>query len=224
MKIVGAGFALFSKAVTTVLGGQMLPDAAQFVQLFEDMFGGFRERAQATYELLRAPGTKFVVVSICEADALREASYFTDRLRAEHMPLAGLVLNRTHPPLADLAAGTAAGRRRPSWQRPRRWPAAVLGIHAAATGGAGGRTAHARPVRPGAHRPAGGRGARVALGRARPARAAGDRSPADRARWPRTDAADRHRSGRSSAAGLRPVTPCGEIPEITVPTRHRRYA
>jgi anion-transporting ArsA/GET3 family ATPase len=47
------------------------------------------------------------VVSICEGDALREASYFTDRLRAEHMPLAGLILNRTHPPLADLAAGPA---------------------------------------------------------------------------------------------------------------------
>jgi anion-transporting ArsA/GET3 family ATPase len=107
MKIVGAGFTLFSKAVTTVLGGQLLTDAGAFVQLFEDMFGGFRERAQATYELLRAPGTKFVVVSICEGDALREASYFTDRLRAEHMPLAGLILNRTHPPLADLAAGPA---------------------------------------------------------------------------------------------------------------------
>ncbi len=107
MKLVGAGFALFSRAVTTVLGGQMLSDAAQFVQLFEDMFGGFRERAQATYELLRAPGTRFVVVSICEGDALREASYFTDRLRVERMPLAGLVLNRTHPPLADLPAGSA---------------------------------------------------------------------------------------------------------------------
>ncbi len=107
MKIVGAGFTLFSKAVTTVLGGQLLQDAAQFVQLFEDMFGGFRERAQATYELLRAPGTRFVVVSICEADSLREASYFADRLRAERMPLAGLILNRTHPPLADLPLATA---------------------------------------------------------------------------------------------------------------------
>jgi len=106
MKIVGAGFALFSKAVTTVLGGQMLQDAAQFVQLFEDMFGGFRQRAQATYELLRATGTKFVVVSICEAESLREASYFADRLRAENMPLAGLILNRTHPPLAELSLGT----------------------------------------------------------------------------------------------------------------------
>ncbi len=107
MKVVGAGLTLFSRAVTTVLGGQMLQDAAQFVQLFEDMFGGFRQRAQATYELLRATGTKFVVVSICEADSLREASYFADRLRSERMPLAGLILNRTHPPLAALPMGRA---------------------------------------------------------------------------------------------------------------------
>lgn len=107
MKVVGAGFTLFSKAVSTVLGGQFLSDAAQFVQLFEDMFGGFRERAQATYELLRSPGTRFVVVSICEPDSLREASYFADRLSAERMPLAGLVLNRTHPPLAELPAADA---------------------------------------------------------------------------------------------------------------------
>jgi anion-transporting ArsA/GET3 family ATPase len=128
MKIVGAGFALFSKAVTTVLGGQMLQDAAQFVQLFEDMFGGFRQRAQATYELLRASGTKFVVVSICEADSLREASYFADRLRAENMPLAGLILNRTHPPLAELrlgAAQVAAGKLEDSDPLT----AAILDIH-----------------------------------------------------------------------------------------------
>jgi anion-transporting ArsA/GET3 family ATPase len=102
IKIVGAGFNLFAKAVTTVIGGQMLTDAAKFVQLFEDMFGGFRARAESTYQLLRDEGTSFVVVATSEADALREASYFADRLQAERMPLAGLVLNRTHPPLADL--------------------------------------------------------------------------------------------------------------------------
>jgi anion-transporting ArsA/GET3 family ATPase len=128
MKIVGAGFTLFSKAVTTVLGGQMLHDAAQFVQLFEDMFGGFRERAQHTYELLRAPGTAFVVVSICEADSLREASYFADRLRAERMPLAGLILNRTHPPLAKLPL-PAAEVAQEKIERSAPLAAAVLGIH-----------------------------------------------------------------------------------------------
>ncbi|MDQ2846920.1 MAG: AAA family ATPase [Actinomycetota bacterium] len=103
MKLVGAGFALFARAVRTVIGGQMLTDATQFVQLFEDLFGGFRERAEATQRLLRRPGTAFVVVAICEAEAIREASYFADRLRADQMPLAGLVLNRTHPLLAELS-------------------------------------------------------------------------------------------------------------------------
>ena len=96
-RIVGASFALFSKAVSTILGGQMLADASAFVQAFDTLFGGFQERAAATYALLRAPGTAFLVVAAPEPDALREASYFVERLSAESMPLAGLVLNRTHP-------------------------------------------------------------------------------------------------------------------------------
>ena len=103
LKLVGAGFNLFARAVTSVIGGQMLADAGAFVQLFDSMFGGFRERAQTTYDLLRAPGTAFLVVATPEPEAIREAVYFADRLRAEKMPLAALVLNRTHPPLADLS-------------------------------------------------------------------------------------------------------------------------
>jgi anion-transporting ArsA/GET3 family ATPase len=106
-RIVGAGFGLFAKAVGTILGGQMLADASAFVQAFDTMFGGFRERASATYELLRSPGTIFVVVAAPEPDALREAAYFVERLDAERMPLGGLVLNRTHPVLAELPAGRA---------------------------------------------------------------------------------------------------------------------
>jgi len=106
-KVVGVGFSLFAKAVSTILGGQMLADASAFVQAFDTMFGGFRERATATYALLRSPGTAFVVIASPEPDALREAAYFVDRLRTEDMPLAGLVLNRTHPVLAPLSATRA---------------------------------------------------------------------------------------------------------------------
>ena len=60
------------------------------------MFGGFRERADHTYQLLKAPGTAFLVVASPEPDALREASYFVERLEGDQMPLAGLVLNRVH--------------------------------------------------------------------------------------------------------------------------------
>jgi anion-transporting ArsA/GET3 family ATPase len=106
-RLATAGFGIFAKAVSTIIGGQMLKDAAAFVQAFDTMFGGFRERATATYELLRAPGTAFVVVASPEPDALREAAYFVDRLAGEGMPLAGLVVNRTHPVLADLPAPRA---------------------------------------------------------------------------------------------------------------------
>ena len=67
-----------------------------FVTAFDTMFGGFRERAESTYRLLQAPGTAFLVVAAPEPDALREASYFVERLDAERMPLAGLILNRVH--------------------------------------------------------------------------------------------------------------------------------
>ncbi|WP_181784085.1 ArsA family ATPase, partial [Pseudonocardia pini] len=103
-KLVGAGFGLFAKGVSTIIGGQLLTDASAFVSAFDTMFGGFRERATRTYELLRSPGTAFLVVAAPEPDALREAAYFVDRLAGEGMPLAGLVLNRTHPVLAPLSA------------------------------------------------------------------------------------------------------------------------
>src|SRR5699024_2939089 len=112
------------------------------VQLFEDMFGGFRERAEATYTLLRAAGSWFVVVATCEADALREASYFADRLLSEQMPLAGLVLNRTHPPLVELpmaaaeeglaalqSAAPTEGQRRAAPRKPEALAMAALRIH-----------------------------------------------------------------------------------------------
>jgi anion-transporting ArsA/GET3 family ATPase len=127
-KLVSTGFTLFAKAVSTILGGQLLADASAFVQAFDTMFGGFRERATATYALLRSPGTAFVVVAAPEPDALREAAYFVDRLSEEGMPLAGLVLNRTHPVLAPLSATRARAVAEDLRGAPL--AAAVLRLHA----------------------------------------------------------------------------------------------
>ncbi|MGY1780897.1 ArsA family ATPase [Geodermatophilus sp. SYSU D01036] len=108
LRVAGAGLMFFSRIISKVLGGQLLRDISAFVTALDTMFGGFRERATATYELLRRPGTWFVVVATPEPDALREASYFVDRLSAEGMPLAGLVLNRTHPPASTRLSATRA--------------------------------------------------------------------------------------------------------------------
>jgi anion-transporting ArsA/GET3 family ATPase len=101
-RLVTGAVGLAMKALSTVLGSQMLSDAASFVQSLDATFGGFREKADRTYALLKRRGTQFVVVSAAEPDALREAAFFVDRLSEERMPLAGLVLNRTHPLLCSL--------------------------------------------------------------------------------------------------------------------------
>jgi len=96
LRFVGAGIERVTNALTKVLGAQVLKDVQTFVAALDTMFGGFRERADQTYALLQAPGTSFLVVASPEPDALREASYFVERLAAEHMPLAGLLVNRLH--------------------------------------------------------------------------------------------------------------------------------
>jgi anion-transporting ArsA/GET3 family ATPase len=105
MRMLNAGFSMMTGALTKVLGAQVLKDAQTFVTALDTMFGGFRERAESTYRLLQAPGTAFLVVAAPEPDALREASYFVERLDEERMPLAGLILNRVHTsPAARLSA------------------------------------------------------------------------------------------------------------------------
>jgi anion-transporting ArsA/GET3 family ATPase len=105
LRVLNAGFGMVTGVLTKILGAQVLRDVQTFVTALDTMFGGFRERADYTYQLLRAPGTAFLVVAAPEPDALREASYFVERLAQERMPLAGLLLNRVQrAPAARLSA------------------------------------------------------------------------------------------------------------------------
>ncbi|MEI7453158.1 MAG: ArsA-related P-loop ATPase [Actinomycetes bacterium] len=93
-KLAAVGFSFFTSALSKILGTQVLNDVGAFVTAIDSTFGGFRERADATYALLKDSHTAFIVIAAPESDALREASYFVERLHADSMPLAGLVLNR----------------------------------------------------------------------------------------------------------------------------------
>ena len=131
MKVLSAGFGMVTGVLTKVLGAQVLRDAQTFVSALDTMFGGFRERAEHTYQLLQAPGTAFVVIAAPEPDALREASYFVERLADERMPLAGLIVNRVH---RSTAARLSAARSLAAAENLNgtRYPlaAAVLRLHA----------------------------------------------------------------------------------------------
>jgi anion-transporting ArsA/GET3 family ATPase len=107
-RLMTAGFGVVTNALTRIIGAQVLRDMQTFVTAFDTLFGGFRQRAQRTFELLQADGTAFLVVAAPEPDALREAAYFVERLEEERMPLAGLVVNRASLPTdGDLSADRA---------------------------------------------------------------------------------------------------------------------
>jgi len=119
MRFMTAGFSMISAAMTKILGAQIISDVQTFVRAFEALFGGFRQRATATFELLSSRHSTFLVVATPQHDALREAAYFVDRLTEEGMPLSGMVINRVHTSalaisperalsLAEDLAGTSA--------------------------------------------------------------------------------------------------------------------
>jgi len=97
-RLVGAGFGVVGGVLQKVVGTQLLLEVSMFAQALDSIFGGFRQRAERTYELLQQGGTQFLVVAAPERDALREAAYFVDRLQSDSMPLAGLILNRVTTP------------------------------------------------------------------------------------------------------------------------------
>ncbi len=182
MKVLNAGFSIVTGTLTKVLGAQVLKDMQTFVTAFDTMFGGFRERAESTYRLLQTPGTAFIVVAAPEPDALREASYFVERLAGERMPLAGLILNRVHTSAAtrlSAARSIAAAETLENHEIPngavvtadtQRYAlaAGVLRLHAermqlSAPGTAGGRAVHG-----GTPHCSRRRGSRSARGRSRP--------------------------------------------------------
>jgi len=96
LRLMGAGFSMISAAMTKILGAQIISDVQTFVRAFEALFGGFRQRATSTFELLSSRHSTFLVVATPQHDALREAEYFVDRLTEEGMPLSGMVINRVH--------------------------------------------------------------------------------------------------------------------------------
>lgn len=131
VKVISAGFGMFTGVINKVLGVQLLRDVQTFVAAFDTMFGGFRERAEKTFKLLQTPGTAFLVVAAPEPDALREASYFVERLAEERMPLAGLVVNRVHESAADTlsAARSQAAAETLEERGEHKLTAALLRLH-----------------------------------------------------------------------------------------------
>jgi anion-transporting ArsA/GET3 family ATPase len=112
---VGGGY--IAKTLARFTGAEVLSDLGDFLQGFQGMYDGFKERAASVRALLSRPEVGFVLVSSPAAASVDEALAFHERLHAESMPIAGVVANRVTPDLwpppgalptpGDLAAALA---------------------------------------------------------------------------------------------------------------------
>jgi len=87
----------FYQVADRILGSQFLQDIAEFFILFQTMYAGFVERAEAVGRLLHDRRTTFVVVSTLEAAPLREAEFFIDALADKRFHMGAVVLNKVLP-------------------------------------------------------------------------------------------------------------------------------
>jgi anion-transporting ArsA/GET3 family ATPase len=103
----------FYSVADRVLGAQFLQDIADFFILFQTMYDGFIERANAVTRTLQDDRTSFVVVTTLDPEPVREAEFFIAELRRRRYHLGAVVFNRALPAyLRDRDARVAAERLR----------------------------------------------------------------------------------------------------------------
>jgi len=97
LKAVNVATQTFLRAVSRVIGTEVVQDAVAFFQAFEGMEDGFRQRAQHVRALLADPGTGFVLIASPRRDAVDEAMFFARKLAQSGITVEALVVNRMHP-------------------------------------------------------------------------------------------------------------------------------
>jgi anion-transporting ArsA/GET3 family ATPase len=100
VNLIARGAAAVLRGLSRLTGQGFLEALAELVVLLNEMFGGFRARANEVQKALRGTDVAYVLVTSPDPMSLREIMYFADRLREQRMPRDALVVNRVHVSLA----------------------------------------------------------------------------------------------------------------------------
>lgn len=95
--VLGKSAAYVLKGLARFTGAQFLDDISEFVTGFNDLFGGFKERAESVARDLRGPEVAFLVVTSPSPLALDEALFFDGRLAELGIRRHGFVINGVRP-------------------------------------------------------------------------------------------------------------------------------
>ncbi|MFW6087019.1 MAG: ArsA family ATPase [Myxococcota bacterium] len=99
--LVGKGAAYLIRGLAKFTGIGFLEQVAEFVTGINELFGGFRDRANAVAADLRGEDVAFVIVTSPSPLNVEEAVFFDQRLREAGMAIDAFVLNNVHPLLPE---------------------------------------------------------------------------------------------------------------------------
>jgi anion-transporting ArsA/GET3 family ATPase len=93
---LGKAAGLVFKGLAQFTGAEFLDQVAEFIAGLNEMFGGFKARAEMVSRELRSSEVAFVVVTSPSPLAVREARFFSDRLKQAGMRQNAVVMNQVH--------------------------------------------------------------------------------------------------------------------------------
>jgi anion-transporting ArsA/GET3 family ATPase len=96
MRLLARGVAVLLRTMGRLTGRGFLESMAAFVAELNELFGGFKERANEVSRAFRTPEFGYVLVAAPQATALAEARYFAERLERLGRRADAFVLNRVH--------------------------------------------------------------------------------------------------------------------------------
>ncbi len=97
MRLLARGVAALLRTMGRLTGRGFLEELASFVGELNELFGGFKQRANQVSRAFREPDFAYLLVAAPSAAALEEVRFFAERLRRLGMRADALVLNRVHP-------------------------------------------------------------------------------------------------------------------------------
>jgi anion-transporting ArsA/GET3 family ATPase len=106
-RLASRGRGLILRGLNRLTGGPFLEELAEFLGLFHTTLDALTVSSARVQRLLRAPTTKFFLVTTPTAGRIDEAIAFRSELRRRGFPMGGFVLNRVHHPIVPVPVKAA---------------------------------------------------------------------------------------------------------------------
>jgi len=96
LNLLARSAAAVLRGIGRIIGGDFLAQIANFVSSINDLFGGWRARAEKVATALRGDDVAYLLVTTSDRMCLREVLFFAQRLREQDMHPDAFVVNRVH--------------------------------------------------------------------------------------------------------------------------------